>query len=157
MRCGCLRPGVGGAELAAVTWFLTDSARRGSSAARAALLSRMKSRMKLVNQVALTMRWNRTRILRASGGSGGSERGLQASAASALVSAEGPPASRWPLLDLPGPPPFCCYAAPSPPLTSPPPTLRPSHGSHQNMGQAALQPQALRLTAETPGELWSVI
>ena len=45
-----------GAELAAVTWFLTDSVRMGSSAASAALLSRMKSRMKLVNQVALTMR-----------------------------------------------------------------------------------------------------
>lgn len=42
--------------LASVTWFLMDSARMGSSAASAALLSRMKSRMKLVNQVALTMR-----------------------------------------------------------------------------------------------------
>lgn len=44
------------AEGAAITWFLMDSARMGSSAASAALLSRMKSRMKLVNQVALTMR-----------------------------------------------------------------------------------------------------
>ena len=41
---------------ACITWFLMDSARMGSSAASAALLSMMKSRMKLVNQVALTMR-----------------------------------------------------------------------------------------------------
>lgn len=51
------------AEGAAITWFLMESARMGSSAASAALLSRMKSRIKLVNQVALTMRWQRTRIL----------------------------------------------------------------------------------------------
>ena len=125
MRCGCLRPGVRGAELAAITWFLTDSARRGSSAARAALLSRMKSRMKLVNQVALTMRWHRTRILWASEGSGGSERGLQASAASALVSAEGPPASRWPLRDLPGPAPVLVLRSPIPSLNKPSPNTPP--------------------------------
>lgn len=58
---GCSGGGVGDTEpaegrSACITWFLMDSARMGSSAASAALLSMMKSRMKLVNQVALTMR-----------------------------------------------------------------------------------------------------
>lgn len=45
------------------TWFLNESARIGSSAANEMLLSRMKRRIKLVNQVALTHLWHSTRIL----------------------------------------------------------------------------------------------
>lgn len=52
LQCG----GVLRGQRARVTWFLMDSARMGSSAASAALLSMMNSRMKLVNQVAFTIR-----------------------------------------------------------------------------------------------------
>jgi len=45
------------------TWLRKDSARMGSSAASEMLLSRMKSRMKLVNQVALTILWHSIRNL----------------------------------------------------------------------------------------------
>lgn len=45
------------------TWLRNDSARMGSSAAREMLLSKMKSRMKLVNQVALTILWHSIRNL----------------------------------------------------------------------------------------------
>lgn len=45
------------------TWLRKDSARMGSSAASEMLLSRMKSRMKLVNQVALTILWHSMRNL----------------------------------------------------------------------------------------------
>lgn len=56
-------PPIPNPHISATTWLRKDSARMGSSAAREMLLSRMKSRMKLVNQVALTVLWHSTRNL----------------------------------------------------------------------------------------------
>lgn len=56
-------PPIPNLSISAGTLLRKDSARMGSSAAREMLLSRMKSRMKLVNQVALTVLWHRTRNL----------------------------------------------------------------------------------------------
>lgn len=144
----------GGAELAAITWFPHGLSPEWVLGCRAALLSRMKSRMKLVNHVALTMRWHRTDPARRAGGR-------------ALNGALGPSSlcpGQWRRsaciqvvsAGLAGPRPLLLLCSPHPILSKPSPTsMHP--GSHQNTGQAALRSRVLRLTTETPGELWSVI